>query len=145
MMKSEMTDTSPDVRPPADKPTLSEAAFQGLLDALLILLYMTAVMVFMSQSLEQPLPMSIWAIQGLAFAVFFGWLRAAWMLSASKKVERRKLQRGRWWLFVMSGVVVATACAVQWALRHSTSGSVVGLGLAGAVMAVAGAIGFWRE
>ncbi len=130
--------------PPA-KPSLFEAVFQASLEGLLILLYMSAAMVFVADLMGGQFRLWMWAIQGVGFAVFVVIGRAWMSLRGHKRLEDDlKLKRLRWTMFVMAGVVVAVACGTKVLVGGATTRTAAGLGVIAIVMAIAGVIGFAR-
>jgi hypothetical protein len=127
------------------RPTRAEACFQGLLDGLLVLLYMSALMIFISELAGRPLDWWMLSLQGLSFAIFFGGLRM-WLIRQGHHGpnHQAKLLRNRWMLFLMTGVVVAAASVAMMILVSSVRGSMFGLAIAGTVMALAGLVGLVR-
>ena len=142
-----ITDSTDATEGPAtvSKLTRSEAIFQGSLDGLLILLYMTAFMIFVSELQDRPLQFWMWALQGVAFAIIFAGLRISMILRGSTQLNfRAKLLRNRCLLFIMSGAVVAVAAGAELMLGRTVSGSMLGLAFAGGLTAFVGLVGLWR-
>ncbi|MGD9720358.1 MAG: hypothetical protein AB7O59_07000 [Pirellulales bacterium] len=131
--------------PPLPRPSRSEAFFQALLDGLLMLLYMTGVMVLVSDVLEIRLSFVGWGIQGVVFATVFVGLRMRMTLAGPPKYnDPIKLKRNRWVFFALSGAMVAADCLVKLALGRSWLGPELGLLLAAVAFAVVGLIGLSR-
>ncbi len=124
---------------------MPEALFQGLIDGLLILLYMTAAMVLACDLLGVPLAIWMWAIQGVMFAGMFAGLRILAALRSRKDPKKAATQlRLRWVLFLLTGTVVALVCAAKLVMAPVFAGPTLGLGILATLMAAAGLTGLLR-
>lgn len=127
------------------KPSLFEAVFQASLEGLIMLLYMSAVIVFVTDLMGHQFRLWMWVIQGVGFAVFVAIGRAWMSLHGHKRLQDElKVKRRRWISFAITGVVVAVACGTKVLVGGATTRTAAGLGAIAIVMAIAGVIGLVR-
>ena len=122
-----------------------EAFFQSVFEALLIALGMSALFIFVIDFLGGVVPLVSLGIQVGLFVVLHAAARTYRAMRGDSSLNDRAAQaHARNGFFIGIGAMVAVTCLWRVYLGHFPTPELVVLAMGGALMCLAGAVGYWR-